>query len=178
MSFLNMSDNLRNDQSVYHPKNKNSTSINSLYQQFYNINCNKSKNSYSYPRPKINTLTNRDVSNCTDECIRNKQLSGEYEMFRRTNNKTKNIFCYEYNKYTESIEFIIIRKYQVHSFSITVMCQKCKELKSWSITNFFHEIFPRHYFDLKLSRCYMNEFTDKKGIKHNIKNEINILIND
>ena len=33
-------------------------------------------------------------------------------------------------------------------------------------------------FDLKLSRCYMNELTDKNGITHNIKNEINILIND
>ena len=62
-------------------------------------------------------------------------------MFRRINNKTKNIFCYECNKYTESIEPIIIRRYQVHSFSISVMCQKCKGLKSWSITDFFMKNF-------------------------------------
>ena len=140
-----MSDNLRNDQSVYQTKNISTNPISFLYQKFYNINSNKSKNSYSssdkvqasYPRPKIDTLTNRDVYNCTDEWIRNKQLSGEYEMFRRTNNKTKNVFCYECNKYTESIEPIIIRRNQVHSFSITVMCQKCKGLKCWSITDFF-----------------------------------------
>ena len=40
------------------------------------------------------------------------------------------------------------------------MCQKCKGLKFCSITDFHHEKFPRHYFDLKLSRYYMNEFTD------------------
>ena len=61
---------------------------------------------------------------------------------------------------------------------MTVMCQKCKGLKSSYITDFIHEKFLRHYFDLKLSRCYMNELTDKYGIQHNIKNEINILIND
>ena len=133
-----MSDNLRNDQSVYQTKNISTIPISFLYQKFYNINSIKSKNSYSYPRPKKDTLTNRDVYNCTDECIRNKQLSGKYEMFRRTNNKTKNIFCYECNKYIESIEPIIIRRYQVPSFSITIMCQKCKGLKSWSITDFFH----------------------------------------
>ena len=88
-----MSDNLRNDQSVYQTKNISTAPISSLYQKFYNINSIKSKNSYSYSCAKIDTLTNRDVYNCTDECIRNKQLSVEYEMFRRTNNKTKNIFC-------------------------------------------------------------------------------------
>ena len=69
-----MSDNLRNDQYIYQPKNISTTPISSLNQKFYNINCIKSKNSYSYPRPKIDTLTNRDVYNCTDECIRNTQL--------------------------------------------------------------------------------------------------------
>ena len=90
----------------------------------------------------------------------------------------KNIFCYECDEYTESIEPVIFRRYQVHSFSITVMCQKCIKLKSWSITDFFHEKFPRHYFDLKLCTCYMNEFTDKHRIKHNIQNKITILINE
>ena len=46
---------------------------------------------------KNNVLTNRDVYNCTDECIHNKQLSGEYDIIRKTNNKTKTIICYECN---------------------------------------------------------------------------------
>ena len=49
------------------------------------------------------------------------------------------IFCYECNEYTESIETIIFRRYQVHRFSLIVICQKCKELKSCSITDFCHE---------------------------------------
>ena len=87
-------------------------------------------------------------------------MSKEYEILKRTNNKTINVFWYECDNYTKSIEPIIFRRYKVHSFSITVMCQKCKGLKFCSITDFHHEKFPRHYFDLKLSRYYMNEFTD------------------
>ena len=37
-------------------------------------------------------------------------------MFRKINNKTTNIFCYECHKYTESIKPMLIRRYQVHSF--------------------------------------------------------------
>ena len=105
-------------------------------------------------------------------------MLGEYEIYRRTNNKTKNIFCYKCNKYTKSIKDIIFRKYQVQSCSIIVIWKKCKGFKSYSITDFRHVKFPRHYFDLKLSKYYMNEFTDKNGIKHNIKHTINIHINE
>ena len=170
MSDINMTDNWRNI--------VNTTPTSSLYQNFYSINCIKTKNSHPYTSSRKDTLTNRDVYNCTDECIHSKQLSEKYDIIRRTNNKTKNLFCYECGEYTESIEPIIIRQYQVHSFSLIVICQKCKGLKSCFITDFRHEKFSRHYFDLKLSRYYMNEFIDKNGIKHNIKNEINILIND
>ena len=38
-----------------------------------------------------------------------------------TNNKTKIIFFYKCKIYTESIESIIFRKYQIHGLSITVM---------------------------------------------------------
>ena len=48
-----MSDNLRNDQSDYQTKNISTFPISYLYQKFYNINSIKSKNSYSYPRPKM-----------------------------------------------------------------------------------------------------------------------------
>ena len=52
---------------------------------------------------KNSILTNRDVYNCTDECIRSKHLSGEYDILRITYNKTKNVFCYECGEYTESV---------------------------------------------------------------------------
>ena len=59
-------------------------------------------------------------------------------------------------------------RYNVYSLSLTAMCQKCKELKSCSITDFRHIKFLRYYFDVKLSKCYMNEFTDRNDIKHNM----------
>ena len=102
MSFISMTDNWRNDVNI--------TPINSLYQKFYSINCIKTNNPCSYSPPNKNVLTNRDVYNCTDECIRCKQLSGEYDIIRKTNNKTKTIICYECNEYTESIEPIIFRR--------------------------------------------------------------------
>ena len=58
-----MSDNYRNDQSIYQTKNISTTPISFLNQNFYNINFIKSKNSYLYPSPKNDTLTNRDVCN-------------------------------------------------------------------------------------------------------------------
>ena len=73
-----------------------------------------------------------------------KQLLREYDILRRTNNKNKNIFCYECGKYIENIEPIIITRYQVHSISLIVICQKCKGFKSCSITDLFHKKFPRH----------------------------------
>ena len=134
MSDISMTDNWRN--------NVNKTPINSLYQKFYSINCIKTKNTHPYLRSTKDTLTNRDVYNCTNECIRSKQLSGEYDILRRTNNKTKKIIGYECNEYTESIEPIIFRRYQVHSLFLIVIYQKCKGVKACCITDFFHEKFP------------------------------------
>ena len=55
---------------------------------------------------------------------------------------------------------------------------KMKGVKACCITDVFHEKFPRQYFDINLSRYYINKFTDENGIKHKIKNKINTLIND
>ena len=110
MLFNNMTNNYTNNQSVHQTNDIDTTPINSLYQKFYSINCIKTNNPCSYPPPK-NVLTNRDVYNCTDECIHSKQLSGEYDIIRTTNNKTKNIICYECNEYTDSIIPIIFKRY-------------------------------------------------------------------
>ena len=81
----------------------NTTPIISLYQKFYSINCIKTNNWHLYSCLRKDTLTNRDVYNCNEECINSKQLSEKYKILRKPNNKTKNIFCYKCNKYTESI---------------------------------------------------------------------------
>ena len=83
MSDINMTDNWRN--------NVNTTSINYLYQKIYLLIVLKLKSMF-ISFAENNVLTNRDVYNCTDECIRSKQLSGEYDIFRRTKNKTKKLF--------------------------------------------------------------------------------------
>ena len=67
MSFDRLTDNYRNNQSVHQTNDIDATHINSLYQKFYFINCIKTKNSHSHPRPIKDSLINRDVYNCTDE---------------------------------------------------------------------------------------------------------------
>ena len=63
MSFLNMYDNLRNDQSVYQPKNISTTPINSLYQKFYNINKMKNKCYYNYQYLTLFHLSDKILHN-------------------------------------------------------------------------------------------------------------------
>ena len=41
-----------------------------------------------------------------------------------------------------------------------------------------YEKFPLYYFDLKLSKFYINEFTANNGIKHKIEKDLFYLINE
>ena len=58
------------------------------------------------------------------------------------------------------------------------MCNKWKTLKQCSISNEPHVKFPSYYFDLKLSKLYMNETEENNGIKHKIENDLFHLINE
>ena len=41
----------------------------------------------------------------------------------------------------------------------------------------FIKKFPPYYFDLKLSKFFLNEITDNYGIKHKIEKDLFYLIN-
>ena len=52
------------------------------------------------------------------------------------NRKLWRIFCYDCNLYTQSIEPIIIRRYNTHSFGIFATCDKCKTFKIIGLKDF------------------------------------------
>ena len=78
-----MADNRRNNQSVYQSNDINTIPIRTLYKKFYTTNWITTNNPCSFPPPKTSIITNRDIYNCTDECIRSKQLSKEYDILRK-----------------------------------------------------------------------------------------------
>ena len=44
--------------------------------------------------------------------------------------------------------------------------------------NDFYEKFPLYYFDLKLSKFYIDEIKDKNGIKHKLEKDLFYLLNE
>ena len=64
--------------------------------------------------------------------------------------KPKGIYCYKCKEYTKSIEFILIRRYNIQTFAILTVCKKCDNTKQCSMSDDFYEKFPLYYFDLKL----------------------------
>ena len=42
----------------------------------------------------------------------------------------------------------------------------------------FYEKFPLYYFDLKLSKFFINEIKDKNGIKHKLEEDLFYLMNE
>ena len=82
--------------------------------------------------------------------------------------KTRNpyrIYFHECNEYTESIEPIILRKYQIHNFCIYALCEKCKLLKCMALTDFYYQKFPMDYFNLPINKQYLNYIMNKTGKK-------------
>ena len=72
----------------------------------------------------------------------------------------------ECKEYTQSIEPILIRRYNKQTFSILAKCEKCNEIKNIALSDDFHKKFPPYYFDFKLFKFFLNEITDNYGIKH------------
>ena len=58
-----------------------------------------------------------------------------FKLFYKTKNPWR-IYFHECNEYTESIEPIILRRYQVDNFCIYAICDKCKLLKIIALTDF------------------------------------------
>ena len=73
------------------------------------------------------------------------------------------IFCYDWKSYTESIESIIIRRYNIQSFGIFATCDICKTFKTLALKDFYYEKFPRDYFNFPLGKQFMNDIITNKG---------------
>ena len=92
--------------------------------------------------------------------------------------KPKGIYCHECKEYTQSIEPILIRRYNKQIFAIVAVCKKFDNTKQCSMSDGFYEKFPLYYFDIKLSKFYINEIKDKNGIKHKLDKDLFYLINE
>ena len=73
--------------------------------------------------------------------------------------KPKGIYCHECKKYTQSIEPILIRRYNKQTFANVTVCIKCDNTKQSSMSNNFYEKFPPYYFNFNLSKFYINEIS-------------------
>jgi hypothetical protein len=91
--------------------------------------------------------------------------------------KPKKIYCNDCQRYTLSIEPIIVRRYNIHSFSILAVCDNCENLKSCAITDFYEEKFPLYYFDLPIGKSYLNHVPDRDDQKNRIIEKIYYVIN-
>ena len=69
---------------------------------------------------------------------------------RINNRKLWRIFCYDRKLYTKSIEPIIIRRYNIHSFGIFATCNNCKTFQTIGLKDFEYEKLSRNYFNLPL----------------------------
>ena len=88
------------------------------------------------------------------------------------------IYCHECKKYTQIIEPSLIRRFNMQTFAIVTVCQKYNNTKQCLMSNYLYEKFPFYYFNLKLSKIYINEMTDNYGIKHKIEKDLFYLINE
>ena len=90
----------------------------------------------------------------------------------------KRMYCHDCREYTDSIEPIIIRRYNTYVFAILSLCNKCQKLKQCSISDEYHVKFSSYYFDLKSSKFYMNEIEYNNGIKHKLDKDLFYIINE
>ena len=99
----------------------------------------------------------------------------------KSNYKTRKswrIYCYNCNSYTESIEPIIIRRSNSHSFAFLTACEKCENLKTLALSDYNCEKFLLHYFNLPLHKLFLNNIITDKGEKRNILKDLFYLINE
>ena len=88
---------------------------------------------------------------------------------KSTTRKPWRIFCYICKLYTESIEPIIIRRSNSHSFAFLAACNNCENLKTLALSYYNCEKFPRDYINLPLHKSYLNNVVTDKGEKKYFK---------
>ena len=123
------------------------------------------------------------MSDCVRSDIHNRikgsnSINTSFTTVNNVNTRPKRMFCHECNGYTESIEQIIIRRYNTYVFAILSKCNNCNKLKQCSISDEHHIKFPSYYFDLKLSKFYLNEIEDNNGIVHKLEKNLLYIINE
>ena len=97
---------------------------------------------------------------------------------KSTTRKPWRIFCYDCNSYTESIEPIIIRRHNTHSFAFLTACEKCDNVKTLALSDYNCEKFPSDYFKLPLHKAFKNNIITYKGEKRNILKDLFYIINE
>ena len=86
--------------------------------------------------------------------------------------KPKRIFCHVCKEYTECIEPILIKRYNIKAFALLLMCEKCNQLKSDSFTDIPREKFNLFYFNLERNKSYLNYVPDDNKNMHRILDDI------
>ena len=132
-----------------------------------------------------------NMSNCVKNDIHNRikgsdSIVGQspslfntsFTTVNNVNTRPKRMFCHESNGYTESIEPIIIRRYNTYVFAILSKCNNCNKLKQCLISDENHIKFLSYYFDLKVSKFYLNEIEDNNGILHKLEKDLLYIINE
>ena len=115
-------------------------------------------------------------NNMTDNWRNNQCFTNSKSVYKTRN--PYRIYCHKCNEYTESIEPIILRRYQIHNFCIYAMCEKCKLLTSIALTDFYYQKFPMDYFNLPINKPYLNYIITKQGEKRNILSDLFSIINE
>ena len=82
--------------------------------------------------------------------------------------KPKRMHCHECKKYTQSIEPILILRYNKQILSILAKCEKCNEIINIALFDDIYKKFPFYYFDLNLFKFFHNKIRNNDSIKHYI----------
>ena len=125
-----------------------------------------------------NCRTNQSVIDCKSNFKTSINKFTTFSDQRSNTRKPWRIFCYNCKLYTESIEPIIIRRSNSHSFAFLAACNNCEDLKTLALSDYNCEKFPRYYFNLPLHKSFLNNVVTDKGEKRNILKDLFYIINE
>ena len=83
----------------------------------------------------------------------------------KNNRQLWRILCHDCNLYTNSIEAIIIPRFNTDSFWIFAACDKCQTFKSLALKDCYSEKLPSDYLNLPLGKPFMNNIITDKNKK-------------
>ena len=125
-----------------------------------------------------NYRNNQSVIDCKSNFKTHINTSTTLSGQRSNTRKPWRIFCYNCKLYTESIEPIIIRRSNSHSFAFLAACNNCEDLKTLALSDYNCEKFPHDYFNLPKHKSFLNNIVTDKGEKRNILKDLFYIINE